>query len=318
MNIDISVIVPTYRRPDRIQRLVGALGDQTLDPARWELVVVDDDSGPSLDGVYERIGSDFPARIRLLRTERNSGPDAARNLGWRAARASDLLAFLDDDVVPDPTWLEAGCKALAARPRLGVLQGHTAVPAGIDVTALPEWSLWREVARATPFFEGCNIFYRRAALEAVGGFTVDLNMYGNDSATGWSVVEAGWHRGFAPEARVVHDVEQRSVRWWLRNGLLEEHMVAAAARHPGYRTEAFWRPWAVRKRDAAMALALGSAAAGLVWRPAILGVIPYLQWGKPSLRRPGMARRCAETFAVDFARLAGHLRGAVRSRTFVL
>lgn len=318
MSIEISVIVPTYRRPHRIQRLVRALADQTIDAGVWELIVVDDGSGADLDDLYDHLGEGFPARFRVLRTERNGGPDPARNVGWRAAAASEFLAFLDDDVLPDRSWLEAGRRALEADPTVGVVQGLTTAPPGVAPEELPEWWLWREVAAPTPYFEGCNIFYRRRALEVVGGFTVDLGMHGNDSATGWAVIEAGWARGFAPDARVVHDVERRSLRWWIGNGTAERAMVAAAARHPGYRSEAFWRPWAVRKRDAAFAVALASGAIGLAWHPALIGVLPYLRWGRPSLRRPGLLRRCAETVAVDAARFAGHVRGALDSRTLVV
>jgi hypothetical protein len=94
--------------------------------------------------------------------------------------------------------------------------------------------------------------------------------------------------------------------------------VALAAAHPGYRAEAFWRPWAFRKRDAAFALAADSALAGLRWRPALAGVLPYLWWGRPSIRRPAFLRTCAEIFAVDAVRSAGHLSAAMRHRVLVL
>src|SRR2546430_1909900 len=100
MRPDIAVVIPTYRRPDRPRRLLGALSHQTIDSSRWELIVVDDCSGdPVVDEVLEALPEFVPSRVRALRTPRNSGPAGARNLGWCAASAP-VVAFVDDDVVP--------------------------------------------------------------------------------------------------------------------------------------------------------------------------------------------------------------------------
>lgn len=316
---DVAVIVPTHRRPDRLRRLLDTLATQTIDPSRWELLVVDDCSDlQAVDDVLASLGDFVPCAARSLRTPHNGGPAAARNLGWRESTAS-VIAFVDDDVVPDPGWLEAGVDAFEDAT-VGVVQGETRVPDGVDVRALPPWSLWRQIEGLTPFFEGCNIFYRRAALEQTTGFDEQIGFYGEDVALGWQVVEAGWDRRFCRDAGVVHDVEIRGTGWFARNGWLEKHVVALAARHPGFRREAFWRPWAFRKRDAAFVLALASAAsaAGLRWPPALLGILPYLWWGRPSIRDRRFLQRCAETVAVDAARSAGHLTSAIRHRALIV
>ena len=315
--VDIAVVVPTYRRPERLRRLLGALKTQTLDPSRWELVVIDDASNdPAVETVLDTVTAVVPCRARVLRTGRNDGPAAARNLGWRTTTAP-VIAFVDDDVLPDRRWLETGLAAFS-NPAVGVVQGRTRVPDGIDVHALPPWALWREIDEGGPFFEACNIFYRRAALEQTAGFDEAMRWWGEDTTVGWQVVEAGWQRGFSDGAAVVHDVEQRGPRWFLRNGWLEHHVVQLAGRHPGYRREAFWRPWAFRKRDAAFVLAAASALAGLRWRPAWLGVLPYLWWGRPSVRNQRFLRLCVETALVDAARSAGHLSSAIRHRILVI
>ncbi len=314
---EIAVVVPTYRRPEALRRLLDALADQTLAPARWELVVVDDRSGdPAVDELLDRLPELVRAPARALRTPTNGGPAVARNVGWRAAEAP-LVAFIDDDVVPGPAWLEAGLTAFDD-PVLGVVQGRTSPPEGVVTTSLPAWSLWRRIEDAGPFFEACNIFYRRAALEQTAGFDEELAWWGEDTTLGWQVLEAGWGRGFASGASAVHDVETRGLAWFVQNGWREHHVVALAARHPGYRREAFWQPWAFRRRDALFALAAVSAITALRWRPALVGVAPYLWWARPSLRKPRFLRLWAETAAVDAARAAGHIAGAVRHRVVVV
>lgn len=318
MTPEIVVVVPTYRRPDFLRRLLDALALQTLEPSRWELVMVDNASHhPDVDELARRLPELVPCAARTVTIETNRGPAAARNLGWRSSTAP-LIAFLDDDVVPEPRWLETGLAAITD-PAVGVVQGRTRAPDGVNVDTdpLPAWSLWRVVDDLSPFFEACNIFYRREALEQTAGFDEDLQWWGEDTAVGWQVVEAGWGRAFAPDAVVVHDVELRGAGWFVRNGWREHHNVALGARYPGFRREAFWRPWAYRKRDAAFALAAASLLVALRWRPAALGTLPYLWIGRPG-RGHYTPRICVETAAVDAVRTAGHLIGTLRHRILVL
>ena len=315
--IDVSVVVPSFGRPERLAALLEHLATQTLPFDRFEVIAVDNGSGPDHAAAYAELGKEFPGNFRLLRIDVNRGPAPARNLGWREAKA-DLVAYTDDDVTPDPDWLEAGVAAMRADERLGVVQGAMRAPAELGDAKAPPWTVVHRIDGPTPFFEGCNLFFRRAALEETGGFDEEIGWWGEDTVAGWRVIDAGWARGFAPAARAVHPVEYRGIRWYVRNGFLERNSVAIAKRHPGFRREAFWKPWAFRRRDAAFAVAAFAGVAGLAWRPAWLGVLPYLWIGRPSRHDPQFARRCLEFFVVDAARTAGHLSGAVRHRIFVI
>lgn len=310
-------MIPTYRRPARAARLIRALERQTLAADRFDVVLVDDCSAPdAVERLHDEIGA-TPLALRLEQTRVNGGPAVARNLGWRSS-AAPLLAFVDDDCVPEPEWLAAGLAALHAPDRPGVVQGRTRVPDGVDVAALPRWSLWREIPDPGPFYEGCNIFYRREALEAAGGFDEGIAWWGEDTALGWRVVEAGWPSGWAGDAVVVHDVEARGFRWHLEQGWNERNVVALAARHPGYRAGAFWRPWAFRRNDALFALAAAGAAVALRRPVALAATLPYLYAARPSIRREEFVRTGAEIVAVDAARFAGHVVGALRHRILVV
>lgn len=96
----ISVIVPTYERPERLARCLTALADLDYPRDRFEVLVVD-------DGGQRPIERDVvPATsIRFLRQD-HAGPAAARNHGANEARHS-LLAFIDDDCLPRRDWLRA-------------------------------------------------------------------------------------------------------------------------------------------------------------------------------------------------------------------
>jgi cellulose synthase/poly-beta-1,6-N-acetylglucosamine synthase-like glycosyltransferase len=298
--------------------LLNALAAQSLPAERFEVVIVDDCSP---DGTMEVLGSmvdRYPYRLRVLRTERNAGAAATRNVGWTASDAP-LVAFLDDDVTPTVTWLEEGVAALEDQPDVGVLQGRTTPPEGIDARLLglgpPDWKIFRSVEGPTPHFEACNIFFRRDALEATGGFE---GMWGEDTAAGWKVVQAGWERGFAPRALVTHPVEPRGWRWYAQNGALERDVVGLGLDYPGFRQAAFWRPWAYRREDAAFAAAVLGVLVGTRFRPALLLALPYLWWRRPSVRHRSFFRLCFEIPAVDAARSIGHIRGSIERRALVL
>ena len=98
-----------------------------------------------------RLAADVAARGLRHLVETQRGPAAARNAGWRTTDA-ELIAFIDDDCVPEPEWLEAGVAAMRADDRLGVVQGCTRKPGGLTRRRLD--ALTRQIAGPTPFFEG--------------------------------------------------------------------------------------------------------------------------------------------------------------------
>jgi GT2 family glycosyltransferase len=315
----ISLIIPTYRRADQILALLERIGAQTQ--ADYEVIVVDDCSG---DGTYERLreqADHLAYAVRVLSTPTNGGPAVARNVGWRASGA-EYLCFIDDDVSPEPGYLEAGVRALEANPRLGVLQGATVLPADVDRSEVhwgpPNWNHVQVIEGPTPYFEGCNIFYRRAAFEVTGGFDEQIGWWGEDTSAAWRVIDAGWERGFAADAIATHPLSRRGAWWFVRNGWSERNVVSIAKVHPGYRSEAFWRPWAYRREDAAFALALASAVAAVWFWPILVLALPYLWWRRPPVKQLAFFRLCLQIPAVDAARLVGHLRGSLAARTFVL
>jgi len=90
----VSVVVPTYNRPDKLRRAVGTVIEQTYDPV--ELVVVDDHSEtPASDALTDVDLSTLDA-VTVVRHEENRGANAARNTGIREA-TGEFVAFLDDD-----------------------------------------------------------------------------------------------------------------------------------------------------------------------------------------------------------------------------
>ncbi|WP_222262251.1 HAD-IIIA family hydrolase [Modestobacter marinus] len=156
-----TVVVPTIGRPSLDVLLDALAGGSGPRPA--EIVLVDDrPGGAPLQA--ERAG--LPP-VRVVRTG-GQGPAAARNLGWRTAR-TDWVAFLDDDVVPDPDWYERLAADLAGLPAdVAGTQGRVRVP--LPGHRRPtDWERGT-AGLATSSWITADLAYRRAVLAAVGGF----------------------------------------------------------------------------------------------------------------------------------------------------
>lgn len=199
MNV-ISVVIPTFNRLATLQRCLGALEEQTLDRARYEILVVDDGS---TDGTAEAMAR--LEGVRYLRQPRNGGPAAARNAGIRAAGGSWIL-FIGDDIVVPPTFLEQHLAAHAEVPG-----EHVAVlgyaPWGPDQPVTPlmrylfegrSFQQFRYHAIRDPdnvpygFFYTCNLSVSRAFLLRYGLFDEDFyHAYGEDTELAYRLSLAG-------------------------------------------------------------------------------------------------------------------------------
>lgn len=191
-DVSFSVVVPTVGRPSLAPLLAALSG--------LPVVVADDRrTGPDLD---------VPAGVRVVRSG-GRGPAAARNAGWRAARA-EWVAFLDDDVLPPVGWAAALAADLGGLPdRVGGSQGRVVVPlpGGRRPTDWERGTAGLADAR----WATADMAYRRVALEAVGGFDERFpRAYREDSDLALRVLGAGYElvRG---SRTITHPV--RPARW---------------------------------------------------------------------------------------------------------
>ena len=96
----ISVVIPAYNGTSRyLKEAIDSVRAQTL--AADEIIVVDDASTDGTGALVQAI-----PQVRYVRHPQNSGQAAARNTGARLAE-SPYLAFLDQDDLWEPTFLEA-------------------------------------------------------------------------------------------------------------------------------------------------------------------------------------------------------------------
>jgi glycosyltransferase involved in cell wall biosynthesis len=93
-----SVVIPTRNRAALLEKCLSALAKQEMSPDEMEIIVVDDNSTDDTSERARSAKARMPFKLCVLQGE-GRGPAAARNLGWRAAKAPVIL-FTDDDCEP--------------------------------------------------------------------------------------------------------------------------------------------------------------------------------------------------------------------------
>jgi GT2 family glycosyltransferase len=196
----VSVIVCAYNAERTMDRCLASL--EKLDYPNCEVIVVNDGSTDRTREICERY--DF---VRLINQE-NQGLSAARNVGLRAA-AGEIIAYTDSDCMADPDWLtylvarfESSTFAAVGGPNLpppddSLVASCVAVSPGAPAHVL----LDDEVAEHIP---GCNMAFRRDALEAISGFDPIFRTAGDDVDVCWRLQNKGLTIGFSPAAVVWH------------------------------------------------------------------------------------------------------------------
>ena len=176
----MSVVVPTFGRPDHLERALASVLAQTYEA--WELLVVDDNgAGTAASRATERLVARFGSddRIRYLQHRRNEGGSTARNTGVRQARG-EYVAFLDDDDewLPHKLWsqLEA---LIRLPPKVGAIYSgyyiHSSVLGRtIEVEGRSYPDAFPRVLAQNFIGTTSTLMCRASVFEAVGPFDTEM------------------------------------------------------------------------------------------------------------------------------------------------
>ncbi len=181
---DVSVVVPTYNRQLLLKRTLASLVAQRTSSARYEVLVVDNNSTDDTRAVVEGFTRQSP-NVRYF-FEPRQGVSYARNTGIASAHAP-ILAFIDDDVEASSTWIETIKQTFDAHAEIDCLGGRIeprwAAPRPAWLTPMFSAAVALQTDKApTPYVDAdhaapclmtANFACRRRALEEVGGFSVD-------------------------------------------------------------------------------------------------------------------------------------------------
>ena len=314
----VSVIIPARDAAPTLARTLEAIRTQDF-PDAFEVIVVDDGSRDGTAAIARR----QEPLVSLIQTQQSQGPGAARNRGVRAARAP-VLAFTDADCFPSPSWLAEGCAALE---RADLVQGR------VDPDPATERSPFDRslsVERHRGFYQTANLFVRREAFDAIGGFrdwaleqpgrrrwSVDRRRaramrtpIGEDTLFAWTGERLGLRTAFAPEALVAHAVVPGDVRDAIADRWHWTRDMPGLARHvPELRSTVFYRSWFFADWTAKFDVAVAGVVAAAITRRRLplLATVPYVRhvWRDTQPYRDGAGSRGSR-----MRRVAAHALGA--------
>ena len=301
-----AVVICTRDRPALLDRCLAATA--RLDYPDYRILVVDNASQTAeTRDIAKRWGADYVL-------EPAPGLSRARNRAARVAEC-DLLAYLDDDSVPEPRWL----RALAAEfrdPEVMAAAGRI-LPLGPESSPTPSWTgsldrgeirriverthpLWFELANFGGIGSGGNMAFRARAFELWPGFDERLGRGaviggGEDYHAFFSLIELGYRVVYAPRAVVRHpdrpDLERRRAQHLRDVAASVGYITLLFVERPQYRRRlaryvAEWlcgtpRPWRGGQ---------GRAPAGTLprWRMAVArvaGILLYIRCRLAALRQ---------------------------------
>jgi len=205
-----SVVINTYNRASSLPATLDGLTRQTYED--FEVVVV---NGPSADGTAELL-NEWSGRVRVVDLAAvHLGK--SRNLGIMAA-AGEVVAFIDDDAIPEPDWIESLVAAYDDPSVAGVgglVFDHTGMELQYRYSVCsrsghPRFDIFPPFDEylypgADPFLylQGTNCSFRRSALVEIGGFDETIEYYLDETEVCMRLVDAG-HRLVPLDGAAVH------------------------------------------------------------------------------------------------------------------
>lgn len=214
-----SVIVVSRGRPDALRRCLAGIAQ--LQYRSFEVVVVACPAGIAVAEDHELL-----PQIKCVAFD-EANISAARNLGLVHA-AGEVVAFLDDDAVPEPQWLRY-LVAPAARPDVaamgGFVRGRNGItfqykartldaqgtPQEVEIDPLQATVLIPPKGRAIKT-EGTNMAFRRDVLVAMGGFDPAFRFYLDETDLNMRLARAGHATALVPLAQVHHGFAASAMR----------------------------------------------------------------------------------------------------------
>ena len=241
--MNITLILCTYNRCQSLAKaLASAAALRVPESVQWEVLVVDNNSSDQTREVVKEYTDRYSGRFRYL-FEPQPGKSYALNSGIREARGT-VLAFMDDDVTVEPSWLTNLTATLHSGEWAGaggriLPEKNFSPPRWLSVTAphgryaLAPLALFdlgeqRDQLTEPPF--GTNMAFRKEMFEKHGGFRTDLGprpgseIRNEDTEFGARLLAQGERLRYEPSAVVYHAVSEDRVRkkyyldWWFDKG----------------------------------------------------------------------------------------------------
>jgi glycosyltransferase involved in cell wall biosynthesis len=256
------MIVPTYNRAVPLADTLGDLIRQDYPASHLELIVVDNSSSDNTKEVVAGIAeaAAFPVAFYV---KDNRGPSASRNYAIARSKG-DILAFTDSDCRLSKDWVRTGVAHMTEG--IGLVAGPVRPANNPD--RIPGFFYHQiDHSREDAIFATANVFYRREAVELVGGFNEQYGTFpfglpvgGEDTDLAWRVKRSGYASRFVPEAAVYHEATNLPLPAWLMEPIRFQIMAKLVHDFPELRKSLWARYFLSTERVAFYGLLTGMGA----------------------------------------------------------
>jgi glycosyltransferase involved in cell wall biosynthesis len=252
--VQTSIIIPTYNRADYLAKCLEALAAQTMDPAAFEIIIVDNNSSDDTRELCLSFADTHPTLNVRHVCETQQGASYARNRGVAEAKGA-IVCFLDDDSPPIPEWLErlrqtfddpaVGC---AGGPSILDYQGQERPPwlrgdlQGLLSGYTLPYAEPTQVVRWEQLPLSCNLAIRRRMFTELGLFRVDLDrsrgqvLAAGDTEMADRISKSGCKVVYVPDAPVRHLVPpgrlEKEHIYRIGRGLAASHIILTSDPRP--------------------------------------------------------------------------------------
>lgn len=222
MPIDFSIVVCTHNRASMLADCIDSMLKQTIEKNRFEIIIVDNNSTDDT----EEIAKEFVKNHNNIKYFKETiiGYSAPRNCGWQNA-SGNIIAYIDDDEIAAPNWLENIEKAFQIEEKPDIVGGICMLKYDVNP---PDWFIESMggtnknrqkgiLNQRTDSYLGCgNIAFRKEVLEKLGGFSNDFNMkngflmMGEDTDLCQRAIKAGFKLYYDPDIKIYHRMNQKN------------------------------------------------------------------------------------------------------------
>jgi MoaA/NifB/PqqE/SkfB family radical SAM enzyme len=163
--MDISIVVPTYHRPQLLSKCLSSIIDQAYPKEKFEVIVVDDGSNKETKVIVEEFKNTTGTNLRYVAQDRK-GPAAARNLGAKLA-SSPIIGFVDDDCILDNNWISRMVSEHRNSPSYVAVGGLTITEAQSTHVLISQFLSTCSITTSIDgkeeviFFPTCNVSFKR-------------------------------------------------------------------------------------------------------------------------------------------------------------
>ncbi len=229
----VSVVIATLNRATYLNLCLHALTKQTASSNEYEIIVVDNGSN---DNTCEVVSAYCESHINIRYIlEPRQGLAIARNTGVKHSKA-DIIAFTDDDAIPDPSWVKKITERFANLDASVAVMGGEVRP--IWEAPRPTWltdALMRplsaglfwgptaRILRGDEWLVEVNIAYRKSRIIEFGGFPENLGRIGDSLLSGEGCINillarAGLNAFYDPDIIVGHHIPagRLNMNWFRR------------------------------------------------------------------------------------------------------